>query len=164
MNKLLTQISLLALLSMSLSCQNKKIFKGKDITMECKTMFQDLQKHVVRLDSNFIDFVVLNKKNTKKEEYIEFSQNMLFRLRGERRDCVSSFAKEDIIKLFGNPNSSRSKIDSWFYVFPFGEEECPCYDCYSTISYGGCNYINFRFDENGNLIRLFLDPSAMKWE
>ena len=137
---------------------------GKDITLDCKTMIKDLQKHVIRLDSNFIDFVVLNEKNSRKEEYIEFSMDLLSRLDGDRLDCVSSFAKEDIMKLFGNPNSSRSKIDSWFYVFPFGEEECPCYDCYSTISYGGCNYINFRFDENGNLIRLFLDPSAMKWE
>ena len=162
MNKLLIQISLLALLS--LSCQNKKVFMGKDITLDCKTMIKDLQKHVIRLDSNFIDFVVLNEKNSRKEEYIEFSMDLLSRLDGDRLDCVSSFAKEDIMKLFGNPNSSRSKIDSWFYVFPFGEEECPCYDCYSTISYGGCNYINFRFDENGNLIRLFLDPSAMKWE
>ena len=146
-----------------LSCHHRKLLADKDISQECKAMFQDLMKHTVSVDSNYIDFVARDKTKTKKEAYIDFSQGMLFRLGDERLACISSFNKQDIIELFGQPNKTRSKPDNWFYVYNFGPE-CPCLDCNQVNYYNECNIIELNFDDMGYLETLFVDVNAMLWE
>lgn len=148
---------------MILSCKRSIIFKNKSIDTSCKELIQDIIDHTVKIDTNYIDFKVLDKEKTKKEAYIDFSQNMLFRL-GERREaCLATFNKDDILRQFGKPNNLRSKNNNWFYVYRFGVD-CPCTNCHPSNLYGACNYINFRFDNSGKLIYLFIDTNGMQWE
>ena len=145
------------------SCNKNIIFKNKSIDTPCKELIQNLIDHTARIDDNYVDYIVLNTKKTKKEEYLEFADRMMKGWSKDANECLANFNKKDIVKQFGKPNSTRSRENDWYYIYTFGPD-CPCTSCSPRNLFDECNFINFRFNDIGQLNYLYVDLNGMQWE